>query len=56
MNDRNSYFGDQTIESVMLKNAHLKHRAFIDVLVSEAIAWHGTDMFEDDICIICIDA
>jgi serine phosphatase RsbU (regulator of sigma subunit) len=53
--DRTKYFGDDTMNGIMIRNAALPHNEFIEELMKEAALYHGSDSFEDDVCVICID-
>lgn len=47
-------FGNE-IDDHFLKLKDLDSKDFINTLYNELILFHGNDLFNDDICIICID-
>ena len=53
--DRTKYFGDETMNDIMIRLSALPHNEFIQALMKEAELYHGSDSFEDDVCVICID-
>ncbi len=55
--DNNSlYFEYASMVEIFKKNGGLPCGAFIEELYSQLAMFRGSDSFEDDICLICIDA
>jgi len=53
-NDDGAFFL-QCFNNVLLENAELKGKSFINSLLRELESFHGNHEFQDDICIISID-
>ena len=54
MDNRNIDFGDD-MDKRMLGLRSLNCRDFVDTLYSELISFRGSENFDDDICLICVD-
>ena len=44
----------QTIKT-KIENIEMNSRDFINSLIKDLLEFHGSDSFEDDVCVICLD-
>lgn len=50
------FFGARALAEVMAKHAALPADAFAGAIVDEVTRFHGGDEFDDDLCLVCIEA
>lgn len=48
-------FETNCLESVLLKNAEMPARDFVEQTYQELVHFHGDENFSDDVCLICLD-
>ncbi len=53
--DNNKYFEDELIGELIQRYSSNPPKEFIRNIYDELVKFHGTDEFEDDICMICMD-
>ncbi len=53
--DRNIYFEQKLVSEIMQKYSGDSPKGFIVNVYNELVNFHGSDSFEDDICMICMD-
>lgn len=49
------FFEGPELESSIIKNSHLSAEKFTKSLYAELIKFRGNDMFDDDVCFLCMD-
>ena len=54
-NDRSTFFENLLINELIVKYSGNSPKHFINNIYDELIRFHGSDYFEDDICMICMD-
>ena len=53
--DPNRYFEHHLVNGLMQKYSEDSPKDFIFNIYGELIEFHGSDLFDDDICMICMD-
>lgn len=53
--DQNKFFEDDLISEFIQKYSGNSPKEFIRNIYSELVKFHGSDLFEDDVCMICMD-
>ncbi|MBN2158554.1 MAG: SpoIIE family protein phosphatase [Spirochaetes bacterium] len=53
--DYSRFFGGAEMESAMLGMAALPHRDFVEGLFGRLVEFRGSQSFDDDVCIICVE-
>ncbi len=51
----NTFFEQKIMLEVFAENKNLSSQSFIENLFKALISFRGTDSFEDDVCLICLD-
>ncbi|PKL39739.1 MAG: hypothetical protein CVV44_05825 [Spirochaetae bacterium HGW-Spirochaetae-1] len=54
-NDTSLYFDDEVLEGVLLRQKGEHCRDFVDNIMKDLVQFRGSESFEDDICLICLD-
>lgn len=53
--DRKQFFEDLLVNEHIKKYSSCSTMDFIHNLYNELVLFHGSDSFEDDVCMICMD-
>ena len=53
---RTEDFEATAMPQVLMEIGHLKCREFVDKLTDALVLYRGIDAFDDDVCIICLEA
>jgi serine phosphatase RsbU (regulator of sigma subunit) len=55
LNDESLFFEYSGMENIFIENKHLPCDRFIDALYNRLVQFRGSESFDDDVCIICVD-
>jgi len=54
-NNDNLYFEYSNMNDIFIRNSRYSSEIFINNLFNGLVEFRGSDSFEDDVCLICID-